>query len=186
MRKSLLVFACLLFVVGVSACSKKTTASLTSASPTPSATPATTTAAPTASTSSTPAASAAPAATKAPTPAPTKAKTRAPQTFVLTSKDNGKHLSLVKGDTVKLDLEANPSTGYSWVYDEKPNSSVLKELSSTQTPAPQTSPPVVGRPETHEWTYKAEGTGSTGVKLRYRPPGQTSGGNSFAFSVTVA
>ncbi len=111
--------------------------------------------------------------------------TRPVKTFTLTSKDNGMHLSLVKGDTVKLELDENPSTGYSWVYDQKPSSKVLEELSSASTPAPQTSPPTAGRSQTHVWTYRAQGAGATSVKLRYQPPGQTSGGDTFSFSATV-
>ena len=190
MRKShLLAVLCVVgFGLITAACGKSASELSASISPLPSPSPSlspTPSAVPSGSPSAAPATAA--AKTAAPTAAPKAAtpKPRAPQTFTLTQKDNGKHLSLVKGDTVKLDLETNPSTGYHWDYDQKPNAAVLKEISSTATPAPA-SPGVVGAPETEEWTYHAVGAGSTGAKLRYNAPGQTSGGTqTFSFSVTV-
>jgi predicted secreted protein len=71
-----------------------------------------------------------------------------------TGKDNGKTFSLTRNAVVRIQLEENPTTGYSWNTAE---SSGIQVLSSTFLPS---APGRFGAGGIHTWVIKVTGTGT--------------------------
>jgi inhibitor of cysteine peptidase len=71
------------------------------------------------------------------------------------------------GENFKLHLPSNPSTGYSWQWDNKQLVSVLDTLSHHYD---ATQPRTVGGGGIETWTFKGVKQGVDSVKLFYRRP----------------
>lgn len=89
--------------------------------------------------------------------------------YDLTIKDTGSTLNLKTGDTVRVVLNSNPSTGYFWNEDGKPDSDVIRLISKQFLPA-EKEDHTVGAPRKMEFIYKAVGSGETGIRLSYKRP----------------
>ena len=74
-------------------------------------------------------------------------------TTTYTAKDNGKTLSIVKNSIVKVQLEENPTTGYSWNITASPGIQVVS--SSYQSSGMGR----FGAGGIHTWVIKITGTG---------------------------
>lgn len=99
----------------------------------------------------------------------------------LGAKDNGVTVTVSKGDTIRLKLNENPSTGYHWVmkfgHGLKVISSEYKQRANTQG--------LVGAGGTHTWTIEAIGSGNQTVSGVYTPPGTPARITTASFSATV-
>lgn len=84
-------------------------------------------------------------------------------------RNNGDVLSLRKGQKLKLSLDENASTGYSWEYKSIPDTDVLKET-ATWTQYPDVPEGWTGAPGKRYWTYKALNAGNTTIDLWYIQP----------------
>ena len=69
------------------------------------------------------------------------------------------------GQTFSLSLEANPSTGYSWVLSQPPDEKILKLLSQNFVPSGNQ----VGAPGKDVWKFQGLIAGNTGFILQYQP-----------------
>lgn len=83
--------------------------------------------------------------------------------------NNGGLLSVQKGQRIKLTLEENPSTGYSWQYKSAFDPNVLKETGSWSQ-VPKEPEGRTGAPGKHYWTYRTINPGKTTIDLWYIQP----------------
>jgi inhibitor of cysteine peptidase len=119
------------------------------------------------------------AATAAPLTPATDAKE-----FALGDKDSGKSLELRVGDTVKLVLDANPTTGFSWSKMDKVDQSILKlEKNDYQQNANPGRMVGVGGKTTI--VYRAMKPGSAKIDLTYMRPWEPDSKFNTDFTVTV-
>ena len=93
----------------------------------------------------------------------------------------GDSITVDNGDEFVIELEANPSTGYTWDAGTNPN---VKLESSKQVASPSAPPGASGM---QQMTFKADKTGSSTLELAYArqfeagvPPAKTA-----SFDVTV-
>ncbi|OPX87086.1 stalk domain-containing protein [Pelotomaculum sp. PtaB.Bin117] len=85
--------------------------------------------------------------------------------------NNGEAWCLQEGQSLNLSLDSNPSTGYSWQYQSKPDASLLEETGHFyQEIQVIEGPPVVGAGGKENWTYLAKNTGETSITLWYSRP----------------
>jgi inhibitor of cysteine peptidase len=103
-------------------------------------------------------------------------------TITLTKEDNGKTIDAVVGDKIKVTIEGNPTTGFTW-ETEKLNIAQLQQLGE---PKYTSASSLLGSAGTYVFTFKVVGNGETSLKLIYHrtweevvPPEQT-------FEVTVS
>ncbi|MBQ9772673.1 MAG: protease inhibitor I42 family protein [Lentisphaeria bacterium] len=89
-------------------------------------------------------------------------------THDLTEKDSGSTLNLEPGDTIRIVLESNPSTGYLWGQDGTPDSDVIRLFNSQFQKIGKTK--AVGTPGKQEFIYKAVGHGEAGIRLSLKRP----------------
>jgi len=86
------------------------------------------------------------------------------QNKIITDVNNGKFITLQKGQTFSLKLNENPSTGYAWqLYLSKG----LKLISDEYIPS---SSGALGAAGTHVWTIKAVKNGYQQVNAVYKRP----------------
>lgn len=71
------------------------------------------------------------------------------------------------GDSVKLELAANPSTGYAWRYATEPDSTILKFINKEVQAKADSANPMVGAGHTEIWVFKGIGGGTTSIDLKY-------------------
>jgi inhibitor of cysteine peptidase len=88
---------------------------------------------------------------------------------------NGREVTLAVGEVVEISLAENPTTGFRWDLEVKPEPACTL-VNSTFEPA--TGPP--GKGGTHRWQFRAARSGTGEILLEYRrpwerntPPGQT-------------
>ncbi len=85
---------------------------------------------------------------------------------------------------VKLTLDSNASTGYSWKVTQEPASWLTAEPGSGDYVAPPAgSPPGAGGQQVFSWRGTA--SGSTGVTVGYVPPAATTPDKTCALSVVA-
>lgn len=89
--------------------------------------------------------------------------------YVLTDRDNGHSLTIHPGDTLKVRLSSNPSTGYSWCLVTNSSMPVQPIGTPRFTAAPQPAGHVImaGASGMEEFRFKASGASySEGMYLR--------------------
>ncbi|MGM0367836.1 MAG: protease inhibitor I42 family protein [Actinomycetota bacterium] len=89
-----------------------------------------------------------------------------PEEKVLTEKNNGESLNLEINDIVKIKLESNPSTGYSWVMSDKVDSTVIS-VTNTEYIESEESEEKLGAGGYEIFTLKSISKGKTPVILNY-------------------
>jgi inhibitor of cysteine peptidase len=95
--------------------------------------------------------------------------TTAPTAVVITEKDDGGYVYVKKGDVVKLSLESNKTTGYSWNIDEPFDKTVLLQTGYEYI-IDQKDGKMVGAGGREVWTFNAVGEGTTVTYLSYSKP----------------
>ncbi len=71
----------------------------------------------------------------------------------------------VEGDSLIIDLEENPTTGFSWVYDDY-DTAVLELIDDEYIPD-ETDSDVVGSGGIHHYEFKGLSEGETTLTFRY-------------------
>ncbi len=96
--------------------------------------------------------------------------------------DNGKTITLNEGESVKISLDENPTTGYSW------NETVTAGLTVVDSEYVSSGSGMAGAGGVHEWTIKAAGKGSQQFTAVYKRPWEPIAGNetTYTLNVTVA
>ncbi|SDF55367.1 inhibitor of cysteine peptidase [Fontibacillus panacisegetis] len=72
------------------------------------------------------------------------------------------------GESFKITLEENTSTGYSWSY--KSDSDAIQLIAENSEAPSQTDPPMMGAPSQKTWTFKADKKGTYTLKFSYARP----------------
>ena len=103
------------------------------------------------------------------------------QDLVLTERDNGKVLAAVVQQAIYVQLDGNPSTGYTWVLTSPNGNSVFATGPSTYAPD---AGGAVGGGGTYTFPFLAKAPGETILSLSYQRPWDP-GSVIQTFSVTV-
>ena len=90
----------------------------------------------------------------------------------LTMQDSGRTLSLKPGDTFRITLQSNPTTGFSWIETAEPAPDVIR-LTVKRFVSAQKQKDFVGVPGRTEFIYKAVGPGETEIRLNYKRSWET-------------
>jgi len=109
----------------------------------------------------------------------------APAPIQLTERDDGTSQTLNKSQEIRITLESNPSTGYSWQVFQAPDP-VLEQIGGAVYQAPTGTAPAVGAPGTETFTFKAVQSGTATLGLGYsRPWESVAPTRTFTVTVTV-
>lgn len=100
---------------------------------------------------------------------------------VATAAQNGKAVTLKKGDVLAIVLEANPSTGYRWQVTAKP---AFLSAPGTATVTPKTAR-LVGVPGVQVLTFHAPVAGKGVLRLVEIGPGGAAGTIGYKLTVRV-
>ncbi|HEX8534566.1 MAG TPA: protease inhibitor I42 family protein [Allosphingosinicella sp.] len=88
----------------------------------------------------------------------------------LTEAADGRQIVLGRGETLRLRLESNGTTGYSWEVAELPR--ILKRTGDRYVApsAPPGGPPMAGAGGSQEFTFASRSAGRGTLRLVYRQP----------------
>jgi inhibitor of cysteine peptidase len=75
----------------------------------------------------------------------------------------GDSIRVSTGQTFVVELEANPTTGYSWASETNPNAELVKSTQVTNSTLP-------GAPGMQQLTFRATASGSSTLVLNYARP----------------
>ena len=89
--------------------------------------------------------------------------------LALEAKDNGNQITLQKGQTLTVELEANPTTGYTWEMVE-PEGAVLSQVGEPEFKADSD---LLGAPGTLTLRFEAVQAGQMELRLVYHRPWET-------------
>jgi inhibitor of cysteine peptidase len=103
-------------------------------------------------------------------------------TTSLREKDAGRRVQLKQGDTLIIELQGNPSTGFSWEAASV-DTAVLEVEGDPEFEAE--TPNLVGSGGTFTFTFKASGTGQTELQMIYHRPWEKDVPAANRFEVTV-
>lgn len=81
----------------------------------------------------------------------------------LTERDHDKTITLHQGDTVVIQLDENPTTGFTWAM-QKEDEQVVKLVSSEYIPPPGGT---IGIGGVHLFTFAAKNVGTAHLELKY-------------------
>jgi inhibitor of cysteine peptidase len=98
---------------------------------------------------------------------------------VFDSKNNTQTIEIKNGETFKVILDENPSTGYAWVIEATPG---LTIVSDNYVP-PDGS--LVGAGGQHEWQVKATGTGNQQITGIYKRSWEPTFGNETSYTLNI-
>jgi inhibitor of cysteine peptidase len=93
------------------------------------------------------------------------------QTVSVDASYNGRTVEVSLGGSLKVALEANPSTGYQWRVTEIGDGQVLAEAGREFKPR-DAAPGLVGVGGMETWTFRAVGRGDAQLRMAYFPPGR--------------
>ena len=104
---------------------------------------------------------------------------------LLNQKNVSRQVSLTAGDTLRVVLASNASTGYQWTADAQISDRGVLTRTSHQTVAPSDAKP--GAAGTEVWTFDSIKTGLTTLTTTYGQPwpGGTKDAWTFTAAVTV-
>jgi inhibitor of cysteine peptidase len=89
--------------------------------------------------------------------------------MALEAKDNGNQITVQKGQTLTVKLEANPSTGYTWEMVE-PEGAILRQVGEPEFSADSE---LIGAPGTLTLRFEAVEAGQMDLRLVYHRPWET-------------
>jgi inhibitor of cysteine peptidase len=93
--------------------------------------------------------------------------------------DNGKTITIDEGSSLKISLDENPTTGFSW------NESVTSGLTVIDSRYISSNSGLVGAGGVHEWTVEATGKGAQKFSAVYKRPWEPATGNETTFTIYV-
>ena len=102
--------------------------------------------------------------------------------------DSGKTISAAVGDTVIIELEANPTTGFSWDVKPAAKDAILVLKSKKFLTLSQLNPeiqPALGQGGVTTFTYQVANTGKAAISLSYRRPWEKEAKPAKVFNVTI-
>jgi len=103
---------------------------------------------------------------------------------LLNQKNVSRQVSLVAGDTLRVVLASNASTGYQWTADAQISDRGVLTQTSHQTVAPSDAKP--GAAGTEVWTFDAIKPGSATLTTTYGQPWPGGTKDAWTFSAAVS
>jgi inhibitor of cysteine peptidase len=100
----------------------------------------------------------------------------------ITDADNGKTIDVLRFRTIKLTLESNPTTGYTWQLVSPEDRRVLRLYYSAYRPKPTN---LVGVGGHEEWKFRALAPGTAIVKTVYLRAWEGRQPSDKTFTVTI-
>jgi inhibitor of cysteine peptidase len=82
-------------------------------------------------------------------------------TFIFSKEDNGKQVTVNRGDEIVIRLKANPTTGYDW-HPLEPGTGILEESRDYQVASQ-----MMGSPSQLQLRYRAVSAGQIRLVLQY-------------------
>jgi inhibitor of cysteine peptidase len=101
--------------------------------------------------------------------------------LALEADDNGNEITLNKGQTLTIKLEANPTTGYTWEVVET-EGAILRQVGDPEFEADSD---LLGAPGTQTLSFEAAEAGQMELRLVYHRPWETDVEPLETFSVQV-
>jgi inhibitor of cysteine peptidase len=101
--------------------------------------------------------------------------------LALEADDNGNEITLNKGQTLTIKLEANPTTGYTWEVVET-EGAILRQVGDPEFEADSD---LLGAPGTQTLSFEATEAGHMELRLVYHRPWETDVDPLETFSVQV-
>lgn len=95
--------------------------------------------------------------------------------------NNESEFTLEVGDKIRIELCANPSTGYTWDYEMTEDNVVMEEDHDFDEPEGD----VVGATGIEFWTFEAVNSGNTEITMEYTPPGAGNTEDSWTLVMTI-
>ncbi len=90
------------------------------------------------------------------------------------------------GDTVRVKLCSNPSTGFKWSETASISDQTVIQQTDHKLVMPESEPPPPpGTPGQEVWTFKALGTGTSNISLEYSRPWEGSEKGEWTFTATI-
>ena len=90
-------------------------------------------------------------------------------TVVVTAHDDGRTLTLQKGQELELQLNANRSTGYGWTMALNPSPVLMQDGDPVYDPE-ETPGRIIGAGSVETWRFHAEQSGRRTLRMEYRRP----------------
>lgn len=90
-------------------------------------------------------------------------------TVVVTAHDDGRTLTLQKGQELELRLNANRSTGYGWTMALNPSPVLMQDGDPVYDPE-ETPGRIIGAGSVERWRFHAEQPGRRTLRMEYRRP----------------
>ncbi len=118
-----------------------------------------------------------------PTPAAKTTTVEVPYDQLLTQKQITRDVELHVGDTLRVVLASNASTGYQWSAQAQIGDPAVLAQRSHDVAAPTSAPP--GASGTETWTFEALETGSTTLTTTYGQPWPGGAKDAWTFTATV-
>lgn len=127
-----------------------------------------------------------PGCARADKPAPQSTTVEVSYDDLLNQKNISRQVSLAAGDTLRVVLASNPSTGYQWQAQADISDTAVLSQASHQTVAPTDAKP--GAAGTEVWTFDALKAGTATLTTTYGQPwpGGTRDAWTFTAEVTVS
>lgn len=104
-----------------------------------------------------------------------------PMTSIYTENNSTSGVKAVKGDTIILMLEENPTTGYSWNLSASSGLSLVND-EYVQDPAAEG---MTGAGGVHNWTFEVVEDGVQNISAIYKRPWENTTGDEDTFELTV-
>jgi inhibitor of cysteine peptidase len=95
--------------------------------------------------------------------------------------NNESEFTIEVGDKIRIELCANPSTGYEWDYEMTVEGIVAEEDHDYDEPESDAD----GASGTEFWTFEAVNSGNTEITMEYSPPGTADTEDSWTLVMTV-
>ncbi|OPL10662.1 MAG: hypothetical protein AVO34_10325 [Firmicutes bacterium ML8_F2] len=89
---------------------------------------------------------------------------RESENYFFTVEDAVGEIEIGKGETFTIELEENPSTGFSWHWTVNPEGAVVLDADEF---APAENEELVGAPGSHQFVFRAEEAGEAEVLFQY-------------------
>lgn len=102
--------------------------------------------------------------------------------------DHGRTLDLALGQFLVISLASNPTTGYTWVFNDASTPVVARQGEPRFVAAAAgngTSPPATGAGGTQIWTFRGAQAGTGLLRLEYRQPWNTTDAAAHALELTL-
>jgi inhibitor of cysteine peptidase len=98
---------------------------------------------------------------------------------VFDDRNNTQTISIKNGETFKVVLDENPTTGYAWIISVTPGLTIVNDTFV------QSSSGMMGAGGRHEWQVKATGTGDQQFTGIYKRSWEPTLGNETTYSLNI-